>query len=216
MGGVRDDRVVHGAGLTHKMPGMSQQKAKTEAQLDRIEVTVRDITKLEVDAIVNAANQSLLGGGGVDGAIHRAAGPELKEHNKTLGGCKTGLAKVTPAFELEKRGIKRIIHTVGPVWHGDQSTKLGDTQADILLASCYTQALARAREQGDRSVALPAISTGVYGFPKPRAAKIAVGHVLGQLKEHELPERVIFCCFSEADADIYRQTIEARGQWMWE
>src|SRR5690606_5371294 len=131
------------------------------------------ITAMAVDAIVNAANESLLGGGGVDGAIHRAAGPALLEHNRTLGGCPTGLAKRTPAFELERRGIRHIIHTVGPVWHGDETQKLGNTREDVLLASCYHQCLTLAAEHQVRSLAFPAISTGVYRFPKERAAKIA-------------------------------------------
>lgn len=191
--------------------------------VERVEVTVGDITKLSVDAIVNAANESLLGGGGVDGAIHRAAGPELREHNRTLGGCPTGLAKITPSFRLAERGIRHIIHTVGPVWHAPagpspesegEAAKLGDTREDVLLASCYMNCLRLATEAACRSVAFPAISTGVYRFPKERAAKIAVGHVLGYLKEQATPERVIFCCFSEQDAEIYRRVIETREQWM--
>lgn len=188
----------------------------SEQVLDRIEVVVGDITRLDVDTIVNAANESLLGGGGVDGAIHRAAGPELKAHNATLGGCKTGNARITPAFKLEQRGIKHIIHTVGPVWSAedDANAKLGHTRADNLLASCYTRSLELAARHECRHVAFPAISTGVYRFPKQRAAKIAVSHVLGHLRAHELPERVIFCCFSEDDAAIYRETIESRDQWL--
>ncbi len=182
--------------------------------LDRVEVLTADITTLEVDAIVNAANESLLGGGGVDGAIHRAAGGELLAYCKTLGGCPTGLAKITPAFNLEKQGIRHIIHTVGPVWHGDDSLKLGYTHEDTLLASCYHQSLTLATEHGCRSVAFPNISTGVYHFPKLRAAKIAFGHVYGYLDKHEMPERVVLCCFSNEDADIVRQAIETREDWM--
>ncbi len=161
--------------------------------LDRIEVTTGDITKLAVDAIVNAANESLLGGGGVDGAIHRAAGPRLLEHNRTLGGCPTGLAKITPAFDLERGGIQHIIHTVGPVWHGDDAAKLGNNRDDVLLASCYVRSLELAEKDGIETVAFPAISTSIYHFPKERAAKIALGHVLDFLKRNDRPEKVVFC-----------------------
>ncbi|MEX0886455.1 MAG: macro domain-containing protein [Phycisphaeraceae bacterium] len=187
----------------------------TADTLSRIEVITGDITKLRVDAIVNAANESLLGGGGVDGAIHRAAGPQLKAHNATLDGCPTGLAKITPSFDLEAQGIRHIIHTVGPVWHGDEAAKLGDTREDVLLASCYTRSLELAAKHDCRTVAFPAISTGVYHFPKPRAAKIAFSHVAYHLHRNVWPERVIFCCFSDVDAGIYRETIETRGQWMY-
>ncbi|MCC5829862.1 MAG: macro domain-containing protein [Phycisphaeraceae bacterium] len=179
----------------------------------RIECVRGDITELAVDAIVNAANESLLGGGGVDGAVHRAAGPRLKAHNRTLGGCPTGLAVLTPAFDLEKRGIKAIIHTVGPVWHGDEAASLGNTHEDVLLASCYLRSLELAQRHGIQTLALPAISTGVYGFPAQRAAKVAVGHVLGWLNAHELPRKVVFCCFSHEDLEIYRRVIETRRQW---
>lgn len=188
-----------------------------EQTLARIEIVTGDITKLEVQAIVNAANESLLGGGGVDGAIHRAAGPELRRFNETLGGCEPGNAKVSPAFNLEQRGIQHIIHTVGPVWHAGtegEAAKLGHLREDVLLASCYVRSLEQATRLGCRSVAFPAISTGVYAFPKHRAAKIAVSHVLGCLVDQELPERVTFCCFAEDDAAIYRETIETRDQWM--
>ena len=180
----------------------------------RMTIHKGDITALEVDVIVNAANESLLGGGGVDGAIHRAAGPELKKHNATLGGCKTGNAKISPAFGLEPRGIKHIIHTVGPVWHGDPNARLGYTREDNLLASCYVRSLELATKHACRTVAFPAISTGVYRFPKARAAKIAFSHVLGHLRENDVPRRVIFCCFSDEDAEIYREAIETRNQWM--
>ncbi|HEX7010855.1 MAG TPA: macro domain-containing protein [Phycisphaeraceae bacterium] len=176
----------------------------------RVEVVTGDITQLSVDAIVNAANTSLLGGGGVDGAIHRAAGPRLREHNATLGGCPTGAAKLTPSFNLADRGVRYIIHTVGPVWNRPDDAdgiKLGELHEDILLASCYARSLDLATQHGCRSVAFPAISTGVYRFPKPRAARIALGHVRGHLTGHELPEKVVFCCFSDADAELYRQII---------
>ena len=182
--------------------------------LDRIDVITADITTLAVDAIVNAANESLLGGGGVDGAIHRAAGPGLLEYCKTLGGCPTGLAKITPAFGLEKQGVRHVIHAVGPVWHGDDSQKLGYTREDTLLASCYHQSLSLATQHACKTLALPNISTGVYRFPKPRAAKIAFGHVLGYLDKHDLPRRVTLCCFSEADAAIIQQAIDTREDWM--
>jgi O-acetyl-ADP-ribose deacetylase (regulator of RNase III) len=131
----------------------------------RIEIATGDITKLAVDAIVNAANSSLLGGGGVDGAIHRAAGPELLAHCRTLGGCPTGDAKITPGFQLPARWV---IHTVGPVWHD------GDAGESELLASCYRESLARADEVEATTVAFPAISTGVYGYPIAAAAEIAI------------------------------------------
>jgi len=185
--------------------------------LERIVIQAGDITTLRVDAIVNAANESLLGGGGVDGAIHRAAGPRLLAHNRTLGGCPTGLAKITPAFDLEARGVRHIIHAVGPVWHSgdpDQATKLGDLHEDVLLASCYQQSFALAREHSLGTLAFPAISTGVFGFPKTRAARIALGHAMGWLLRETLPHTVVFCCFSEADADIYRDTLEQREQWL--
>ncbi len=166
--------------------------------LDRLEVVTGDITALAVDAIVNAANTSLLGGGGVDGAIHRAAGPGLLEACRTLNGCPTGLAKITKGYALR---AKFVIHTVGPVWHG------GDSHEDALLASCYSESLKLAREYGVRSVAFPAISTGVYRFPKDRAAMIATRQTLEWLAHNEHPACVTFCCFSDGDAQLYRQAI---------
>jgi O-acetyl-ADP-ribose deacetylase (regulator of RNase III) len=160
-----------------------------------ISVVVADITCLDVDAIVNAANSSLLGGGGVDGAIHRAAGPQLREYNETLGGCPTGEARISPGFGLPAR---HIISTVGPVWHGGQS---GEPE---LLASCYRSSLELALENGVRRIAFPSISTGVYGYPKQQAAGIAVA-VMREY-EHRFDE-IIACCFSEADADVYRQLV---------
>ena len=185
--------------------------------LSRVEVVTGDITTLAVEAIVNAANTSLLGGGGVDGAIHRAAGPRLREHNQSLGGCVTGLAKITPAFDLESHGVKKIIHAVGPVWSlpdEAEAEKLGNLREDVLLASCYMRSLDLARDSGCQTVAFPAISTGVYRFPRRRAARIAAGHVLGFLQQNATPGRVTFCCFSEDDASLYRETLATTRQWM--
>ncbi len=166
--------------------------------MDRIEIQVGDITRLAVDAIVNAANETLLGGGGVDGAIHGAAGPRLLEACAALGGCPTGQAKITPGFDLD---AKHIIHTVGPVWHG------GDEGEAALLASCYAESLALARDYQCDTVAFPAISTGVYRFPKSQAAKVALATTLGHLRDNAEPRRVIFCCFSEGDAGVYREAM---------
>lgn len=177
----------------------------------RLQIVEGDITTLPVDAIVNAANHSLLGGGGVDGAIHRAAGPRLLAHNRTLGGCPTGEAKITPAFDLEERGIRSIVHTVGPVWgsdpHATGDERLGYRLEDNQLGSCYARSLELAEKHGLASVAFPGISTGVYGFPKERAAKIAIGHVRSFLERHALPKTVVFCCFSAEDAEIYERLL---------
>jgi O-acetyl-ADP-ribose deacetylase len=153
---------------------------------DRIEIIEGDITRIDVDAIVNAANQTLLGGGGVDGAIHRAAGPELREACAKLGGCDTGEAKITPGFRLPARYV---IHTVGPVWGG------GERSEDRLLAACYRNAFRLALEYGLVSIAYPAISTGAYGFPPERAALIALRTVRAGLQDNTAIERVLFCCF---------------------
>lgn len=162
----------------------------------QIKLIKGDITKLETDAIVNAANRSLLGGGGVDGAIHRAAGPDLLAECKTLNGCETGHAKITGGYKLP---AKHVIHTVGPVWHG------GKNNEDELLASCYHESLKLAVHNKCRSVAFPNISTGVYGFPKERAAKIAVKTVTNFLAENELPEQVVFCCFDDENFRLYQK-----------
>lgn len=157
-----------------------------------------DITTLEVDAIVNAANNSLLGGGGVDGAIHRAAGPGLLAECVTLGGCNTGEAKITGGYDLPS---KHVIHTVGPVWDG------GRANEDALLADCYRNSLKLGEENGLRMVAFPAISTGVFGFPKERATRIAVREVRAFLDQDVGVEQVIFVCFSERDFDIYQRVL---------
>ena len=161
----------------------------------QIEIAVDDITALAVDAIVNAANTTLLGGGGVDGAIHRAAGPELLEECRVLGGCPTGDARITRGYRLPAR---HVIHAVGPVWAG------GERGEDELLAGCYRVSLALAETYSLASLAFPAISTGAYRFPRERAAKIALRTVRGWVAERALPQRVIFCFFTPAEAEVMR------------
>lgn len=165
-----------------------------------------DITKLEVDAIVNAANESLLGGGGVDGAIHQAAGPELYHECRALNGCPTGQAKITGAYELPS---KYIIHTVGPVWKGpDDGSELFSREEDTILQSCYREALLLAVEHRVRTIAFPSISTGVYGFPFDRAACIALQTVQEFLEMDSNPSlEVTFCCFSENDLGVYERLL---------
>jgi O-acetyl-ADP-ribose deacetylase (regulator of RNase III) len=166
---------------------------------ERISIVREDITTLTVDAIVNAANSSLLGGGGVDGAIHRAAGPELVEECRTLGGCPPGQAKITKGYRLK---AKHVIHTVGPVWWG------GGYNEDEILASCYRNSLSLALEHGLQTVAFPAISTGIYGFPVERAARIAGREVRHFLEEHDLPVQVILVCFSDGALGEFTAAIE--------
>lgn len=166
----------------------------------RIDILVADITTLKVDAIVNAANRSLLGGGGVDGAIHRAAGPELLAECRTLGGCETGEAKITKGYGLPAR---HVIHTVGPVWEG------GGAGEATLLANAYANAMTLAKRHSLRSIAFPAISTGVYAFPPDRAARIAVATVVEKLSGDTHFSKVVFCCFSSASAELHDQALRA-------
>jgi O-acetyl-ADP-ribose deacetylase (regulator of RNase III) len=168
---------------------------------DRISVERSDITSLDVDAIVNAANRTLLGGGGVDGAIHRAAGPGLLEECRRLGGCGTGEARLTGGHGLRARFV---IHTVGPVWHG------GDRREPELLASCYRSSLALAAANGIRTIAFPAISCGAYGYPADKAAAIAVSEVKGFLAAHDEIGKVIFVCFGKDIEMVYKATLDSQ------
>ena len=168
------------------------------------QVTEGDITKLAVDAIVNAANESLLGGGGVDGAIHAAAGVELQAECRLIGGCPTGEARITRGYRLRAR---HVIHTVGPIWHG------GDRGEDGLLESCYRNSLALAREAGVKTIAFPAISTGVYHFPLARAAGIATRTVTDELARNRGPiEKVIFCTFGAEATEAFRLALKDASQ----
>ncbi len=174
------------------------QTMETGTVKDRIQVVEGDITKLAVDAIVNAANPTLLGGGGVDGAIHRAAGPELLDECRKLGGCKTGEAKITKGYRLP---AKWVIHTVGPVWHG------GTKGEDALLASCYKSCFALAEQHRIKTIAFPAISTGAYGFPIDRAARIAVRETIQFLKTNRTIEKVYLVCFGKAALEAYQAAL---------
>lgn len=168
---------------------------------ERLELIKGDITTLQVDAIVNAANRTLLGGGGVDGAIHKAAGPLLLEECLKLNGCRVGDAKLTKGYNLK---AEYVIHTVGPVWHG------GSNNEHELLASCYQNCLRLANETGIRTIAFPGISTGVYGFPKDQAANIAVTEILRILEKHNLPEKVILVAFDDESYKIYKRLLQEK------
>ena len=174
---------------------------KNPKLVNRVDVIRGDITVQKVDAIVNAANKSLLGGGGVDGAIHRAAGPRLLEECRTLHGCETGSARITKGYDLP---AKWVIHTVGPIWTG------GSSDEDRLLAACYRSCLTLAEELQIRSMAFPSISTGAYGFPVDRAAKIAANEILEHLEKNSLPEKVVIVCFDAATYAKYLGALESR------
>lgn len=165
--------------------------------MDRFSILVGDITTSGAEAIVNAANRTLLGGSGVDGAIHRAAGPGLLAECRTLGGCETGQAKLTKGYDLP---AKYVLHTPGPIWRG------GNAGEAALLASCYRSCLSLAEAHGIETVDFPSISTGVYGYPMAQAASVALKAIMDFLRDHELPRRVRMVCHTEAAAEIYRQT----------
>lgn len=186
--------------LRDRRPAMYGPLVERNARNQRIEIASGDITKLEVDAIVNAANESLLGGGGVDGAIHRAAGKELLEECKSLGGCATGQAKITKGYRLKAR---HVIHAVGPIWQG------GDQKEDELLTSCYRESLKLAAANGIKTIAFPSISTGAYRFPMDRAARIAIREVRAFLETNDSIEKVVLVCFGGEAARIHQAALEA-------
>ncbi len=180
-----------------------QPRLSAEVGATRLDIVVADITTLDVDAIVNAANRTLLGGGGVDGAIHRAAGPELLVECRALGGCETGSSKITRGYRLKAR---HVIHAVGPVWGG------GDKDEEELLASCYRSALGHAVRNRLKSIAFPAISTGIYRFPADLAARIAVGSVVSELAATPASiGQVVFCCFAKDSADHHAAAFAELG-----
>lgn len=174
-----------------------------EMTMGEIYIIQGDITKIEADAIVNAANSSLLGGGGVDGAIHRAAGPELLEECRKLRGCKTGEAKITKGYKLL---AKYVIHTVGPIWRG------GNSNEDQLLAACYRNSLKLAVENGIKTIAFPSISTGAYRFPVNRAAKIAMQEISKFLEENDSIEKVTMVCFDVGTTEVYKEAFKEIGE----
>ena len=185
------------------MPPASASLRTAKIGSTRLDICVADITTLDVEAIVNAANRTLLGGGGVDGAIHRAAGPELKRECETLGGCETGSAKITRGYRLK---AKHVIHAVGPVWSG------GNKREDELLASCYRTALSLASQHRLKALAFPTISTGVYSFPPARAARVAVATVVSDLSAAPgTIAHVVFCCFSPESAEHHISAFNELG-----
>jgi O-acetyl-ADP-ribose deacetylase (regulator of RNase III) len=173
---------------------------QTKFEIERLSLIIADITTLEVDAIVNAANNSLLGGGGVDGAIHNVAGSELLAECKKLNGCPTGSAKITKGYNLP---AKHVIHTVGPVWSG------GTNNEPILLANCYKNSLNIAKEHNLKTIAFPSISTGVYSYPIEKASKIALNEILNFLEHNPIPEKITICCFDNKTYNTYLELLKA-------